>query len=307
MKKFLKVLGIIILVLVIIAAIVVACNWKYVSAVIDGLRYDEADFGQKAVENTQETITSVNEKMSVELREPTAEEEAKIASGELSQTELLAQIIADAVGIPLPGADTVSGGENQPAGGDVEQGESAAGSGEGNTPAGSDIVQGEPASGSNEGAAANQGGTSSPSQSSTSAGSEPQQGSQAANQPSSSAQPQTSDQMIAVAVTELYQMQNEYAGSINAALAGIKSYYKEQKAAVGSTAAKSSAAAKLMSDIGALEDNCDAKVEAVLSKLTSDLQSIGADTGIVSTLREAYEKEKSVQRASYINKYSKYM
>ena len=267
MKKALKIIGIILLVIVIIIAGLAAWQWKYVSAVIDGLRLDEEAFGQRQVQHAQEAIDSINSQVSVELREMTEEEKQLIAAGELSQAEVMARIFAEAMGTELPSLEELAAEIN------------------GNNMT-DDSVE-NPAAGEDNPDEANASGGSANNSAST---------------------PATSDQYVAAAVSKLYALQAQYTGSIDGAISSAHAYYREQKAATGSEMkARTGAINKLTSSVNSLEASCDAQVEAVLSELTNQLNSIGADTSVVSTIRGTYAAEKEDRRAAYIQKFSKYM
>lgn len=271
MKKFFKVLGIIILVLIIAAAALAVWQWKYVKAFFDGMRYDEQALGEQQLKAAEKTVEDVNSYFTASLREMTDEEKEKIASGELSQSALLAKIISEATGVPLEGDEEPVGpvAENAPDGeassgltssesGGEETGTGDADSGDGAT-SGGEAVQTQP----------------------------------------------NADQIVAVAVSKLYSLQSQYTGQIDSLVARAKAYYKEQKAANGTAAARSSTLAAFSGEVVSMESACDAKVEAVLSDLTAQLNAIGADTSIVATLRSSYNSEKSAQRAAYVSKYMK--
>ena len=53
-----------------------------------------------------------------------------------------------------------------------------------------------------------------------------------------------------------------------------------------------------------LENSCDIEIEKVLTSLKTELVGIGADTSIVSEIREAYKNEKSTKKAYYLSKLS---
>ena len=53
-----------------------------------------------------------------------------------------------------------------------------------------------------------------------------------------------------------------------------------------------------------LENSCDIEIEKVLTSLKAELMGIGADTSIVSEIREAYKNEKSTKKAYYLSKLS---
>lgn len=101
MKKALKIIGIILLVIVVITAGLVIWKWPYISAVIDGMTKTAEQLGEMRVEDTEKTLQAVNKYMESDIRDLTDEEKEKIKAGELSQTEVLAQIVAEATGIGL--------------------------------------------------------------------------------------------------------------------------------------------------------------------------------------------------------------
>lgn len=267
MKKALKIIGIVLLALVVIAAGLIIWQWKYFGAVWDVITKNEEQLGQMRVENTEKVIESVNQHMDSEIRPMTEEEKAKIQSGELSQTEVMAQLVAEATGIELPGPEEIAANlaadENtsRPTGGSAVQEQ------EQTTPP---PAVTEPAPPVNQNTSVS-----------------------------------SSDQLVANCVSKLYALQSQYTGQLAGFVGRAKAYYNEQKAANGVAAAKSSAMSMVAGEVAAMEGACDAKVEAALSELTEGLRAIGADTAIVGELRSAYEKEKSNQRRAYINKYMK--
>ena len=56
--------------------------------------------------------------------------------------------------------------------------------------------------------------------------------------------------------------------------------------------------------INSLEAQCDGEVEAIIAQLTKELKDINADTSIIKSIRKAYNSEKSLKKAYYINQYS---
>ncbi len=284
-KRVLKVIGIILLVIIVIVAVLAAWNWKYVKALIDGMMYDETQLAQRQLQQTEKNISEVNSYMESELRDMTQEEKDKILSGDLSQTEVMAKIISEATGIPLPEVElTPAPGQETE---DDKQTEENQGE-ENETPSSgkTDTSNGDKPQGNN-----------SPSDNS---GSAPAAGSQ-------TPKPQvvSSDQLVANAVNKLYVLQGQYTSQLAGLVSRAQSYYREQWTANGPAAAKSNTMSKFSGEVASMEGTCDAKVEAVLGELTSQLKAIGADTSVVGTLRAAYNNEKASQRAAYVNKYMK--
>ena len=52
-----------------------------------------------------------------------------------------------------------------------------------------------------------------------------------------------------------------------------------------------------------MELDCDAQVDAALDELRKTLTAQGKDTAVVETLRQAYENEKSLKKAYYLDVY----
>lgn len=297
-KKVLKIVAIVLLVVIILIGIALALNWKYVSALVVGLTTDEEKLGQQRVDNTVASLSSINDHMNGELREITEEEKEAIQSGELSQTAVMAQIIAEAAGIELPdlsefdenGDLIAAAADGSGAGTDSEQ---AGSQGQAGTSAGNKPENQPGAAGGNTGSttAGGKGGATS---------TKPSSEGQAASQPAASY-----DQIVAATVTKLYGLQGQYTGQINGLVGRVKAEYNKIKKESGAATAKSSVMSKYAGEVAAMENSCDAKVEGVLSDLTSQLKAIGADTSIVGELRSAYVAEKKNQRAAYANRYMK--
>lgn len=275
LKKALKIIGIVLLAIVVVIGILVALNWKYVIALINGLTMNAEQLGKQRVENAEKALTSVNKYMDAEIRPLTDEEREKIEAGELSQTEVMAQIIAEATGTVLDAREE-----------DGQSGDNGAAQPEGEAP-----VE-QPA----EDAPAGQ-------------GSVPQNNAPEQTAPSKNETPKpsasSSDQLVAACVNKLYGLQAQYTAQLDGLAARARAYYDQQKPIVGAAAAKSGTFSKFSGEVSSMEGGCDAKVEAALGELSSGLKAIGADTSIVGTLRSAYESEKSNQRAAYVNRYLK--
>lgn len=60
-----------------------------------------------------------------------------------------------------------------------------------------------------------------------------------------------------------------------------------------------------LSKAASLESEADSKVDALLSELKGKLESIGADTSVVDTMKSSYESEKTLKKSYYISLYNK--
>ncbi len=61
---------------------------------------------------------------------------------------------------------------------------------------------------------------------------------------------------------------------------------------------------KYLGQAASLESQADSQVNSLLSELTQKLNSIGADTSIVNTMRSAYENEKGLKKSYYLSLYN---
>lgn len=58
---------------------------------------------------------------------------------------------------------------------------------------------------------------------------------------------------------------------------------------------------KYLKSAATLESQADSEVDALLAELKSKLEAIGADTSIISTMRDSYENEKTLKKSYYLS------
>ena len=104
-------------------------------------------------------------------------------------------------------------------------------------------------------------------------------------------------------IAKMYALKSKYVGQLDACIAQAISEYKALPREQHTSASKRSIMSKYLGQFAGLESACDAEVNGVLSALESELKEIGADTGIVQTIRNAYANEKSMKMAYYMNTY----
>lgn len=108
-------------------------------------------------------------------------------------------------------------------------------------------------------------------------------------------QPSGVDDIIA----KIYVLRAGYTGKIDALVGQALSDYRAKKAT------KSELVSRYVSLGSALENECDGEMEALLSQLQKELKRMGEDAGLVSKIRSAYQTEKSLKKASIIEKYQR--
>jgi len=142
------------------------------------------------------------------------------------------------------------------------------------------------------------------------------------NEQSNASQNVKEDSATTKSSTSTSPSQSENASKINAVINeqvakmyGFEAYYLGQLGSIESNAksgATSSSAdgktvinrktiSQYINTAASLESKCDAKINAVLSSLKTQLVNLGGDVSIVDTLRNAYENEKSLKKAYYMS------
>ncbi len=108
------------------------------------------------------------------------------------------------------------------------------------------------------------------------------------------------DRLIGEKTIELYSLKAYYLGQLGQMEAVVKKDYaalpKEKKNLIG----KQEIVSKHMGTALGLLEQCDSQVDALLSELKADLESLNADTSIIQTIRTSYENEKNLKKAYYI-------
>lgn len=111
----------------------------------------------------------------------------------------------------------------------------------------------------------------------------------------------TAETIISKYVSQLYSLESKYISAIEGVVAAAKSDAKSQGLTRKDTSKLLAVGANYTNVINSLEASCDGEVEGVISNLTSELNEINADTSIIQTIRSAYENEKALKRAYYMN------
>ncbi len=109
--------------------------------------------------------------------------------------------------------------------------------------------------------------------------------------------------LVGNAVTDLYSLKALYIGRLGSLESEMKSEFMALPLKQRNASAVSSIISSHMGEVSSLESECDSQVAELLSQLTSDLEAIGADTSIVSTLQNQYQNEKNLRKSYYVSTY----
>lgn len=117
---------------------------------------------------------------------------------------------------------------------------------------------------------------------------------------------QNSDAMseeVAACIAKLYMLKSSFTGQLSELEKTIRSTYVALPKEEQVPASRKSIAGQYIKEVARLELECDAQVEAALTDLRDTLVAQGKDTAVVETLRQAYENEKSLKKAYYLDVY----
>lgn len=108
------------------------------------------------------------------------------------------------------------------------------------------------------------------------------------------------DNPIGEKITKLYGLKAYYLGLLGNLFSQAKQEYNAVK---DSDANLKSVASKYISKAASLESECDSKVYGMLAELESELKKTGGDISVISTIEQAYIKEKRLKKSYYLTKY----
>jgi hypothetical protein len=114
------------------------------------------------------------------------------------------------------------------------------------------------------------------------------------------------NERISSLIGEIYVLKARFKNELKGVEGWVESEYrkltKEEKAPKQSPAERA-IGQQMFSKVAALESECDSNMKSILSEMKMLLQKTGQDTKIVDQIRDAYENEKQITKASYINRY----
>lgn len=113
---------------------------------------------------------------------------------------------------------------------------------------------------------------------------------------------ESADAIVARHIANLYAIQSEFEGRVNALAGSVKNwthaYVKTQ--GVPWSEAKLEAVKHFTGSATAIENDCYARVDAEIAALESELKAIGADLSIVKTVRDSAYNEMEIKKAKIV-------
>ena len=111
------------------------------------------------------------------------------------------------------------------------------------------------------------------------------------------------DEEVAALIAKIYILKQSYSSKLDSLVNQTRAEYwaipKEQRKNLSKQQFIATKAGQAL----AMEDECDAEVDKVLSDLTSVLKAYGKDLSLVDSIKKAYANEKQLKKSYYISKY----
>lgn len=108
-------------------------------------------------------------------------------------------------------------------------------------------------------------------------------------------------------LAKLYVLQSSYTGQIEAIRVSTISEYQNLPPSQKTKSRQLSMARGAVSQVTALERQCDQQVAGLLLQLRAALAEIGMDGSIANEAENYYVSQKSITKSKYMNKYMKYL
>lgn len=108
----------------------------------------------------------------------------------------------------------------------------------------------------------------------------------------------------AASIAKLYVVRNDFVSRLSGIEKEITDAYVALPKEEHTPASRKRIAGEYLNVVANLELECDAQVETILSDLTAKLTAQNKDTSVVETIRQAYENEKSLKKAYYLDIYT---
>ena len=111
------------------------------------------------------------------------------------------------------------------------------------------------------------------------------------------------DSIISSKVAELYVIKSNFYSQFNSRYSQVRNEFHKRPVSEQTRAHVAAVVRSYMSEGLAMERECDAQVEAILSELSGLLSRAGRDQSLVDSIRSAYNSEKSALKSRLVNKY----
>ena len=111
------------------------------------------------------------------------------------------------------------------------------------------------------------------------------------------------DKRTAELVTRMYVLKSDYVSQIDGIIASMKAEYTKLPPEQRNLSAKRTIATKYLGTINAMETQCDAQVNAIVTELRQLLKANGRPTDLADSILATYASEKENTKAYYLSTY----
>lgn len=111
------------------------------------------------------------------------------------------------------------------------------------------------------------------------------------------------DKRTAELVTRMYVLKSEYTSQVEGIVSAMKAEYSKLPPEERTLSAKRTIATGYLSTINAMEAQCDAQVNVIVTELRQLLRANGRDTALADSILSTYAKEKENTKAYYLSTY----
>ena len=242
-----------------------------VKVLYNALTTDQETSDLKIKENDQKFSEGIKDYIEMDIRDFTEDELKRIESGEVTQTQLLAQIIAESVNDEKPTEEVGEIIDNLEANEEVndEQQDVARPQDDEEAPDLNDTPEKEP--------------------------------DETRKEPE--IKKETADQIVARHVAALYELHSEFESRVGALATNAQHWmwaYKKTNPGITWKDAKVATMQHYIDTANAIESECYAKVDAQIEALRQDLKAIGADLSIVKTVADSAYNEMDIRKAKIV-------
>jgi len=113
------------------------------------------------------------------------------------------------------------------------------------------------------------------------------------------------DKAVSSSVSQMYALKATFVSELGEVARQAYTEYTSLPKEKQNSEGKSEVVINNINKVSQLEQNCDAKVEYLLSDLQSELEQLNGDTEIIQVLRNSYEEEKEIKKSYYLSLYYK--
>ncbi|MCL2058897.1 MAG: hypothetical protein FWH01_07525 [Oscillospiraceae bacterium] len=292
-KTLIKVLSIVGAV-VIVAGIIVAAQWENINAIRYMVSFTEDEITEKIDENDRKITDIMSDAISVRIRDLTEDEKKSLATDVITVEQAVRLLVDDTKynhdgtgGAGSAGGSNGSNGSNSA--GSATDGASSTTRSSGNTGAGGaenteDTVEIEDIEDIED------------------------LGDETTNQmPTNGQYPgegEDEETELTRLVAEAVVLRAYYTNRLEAMRVSALSEYSSLDKEEQTQTAKMNIGVKYLNLAGALEGECDNKMDNLIARIESELRQTGGDTSIVNEIRECYAEDKRLKKAYYLNMYS---